>query len=230
MQGIVKFRTAILNVDPCAKFFADGELLKVTHSRCGGKFTQNSLNDISNFQDHVGICQSIHPGAATPVRPTKLYSRCPGFGFEELCGEVYGSLSHHERQQVKSATEAAGFVWVDSRGKWSLIAGSCLRKIPSRNELIQPCQSCLDAVELSNIKGNLLRITSKPKYEFINPFSAMDATTTGTREHEASDVSLPHRKPRSTLANKPHIGENLAPMPTRYPSPADWGVAIGLDH
>ena len=174
---MLKFRTSILVLDPCATLFADGDPLKVVHSKCKGKITQKAPNDVSNFREHVSICQSIHPGVVAPARPR--LQPCPGFNFAELCGRGYKSLQHHERQQVTSATETAGFVWLDPQEKSSVVSKSCLRESPSYQGPARPCRGCSSTMELSNFKETVCGITSRPKYEFFNPFLSTDATATG---------------------------------------------------
>lgn len=186
VQRILKFRTGILALDPCAKFFVDGNTLVVIHSRCHGEFIQKAANDLSNFRDHVSICQSTRPSTVAPVRPTQL--PCPGFNFEELCGKVYRSLPHHERQQVTTEIQAAGLTWLDSRERY-IISTSCLGKGLSNKGSVRPCKGCAEVVQLSDIRGVLLRITPRPKHEFFNPFLSVDATGVGAQDKKAAGTS-----------------------------------------
>lgn len=177
---MVKFRTNIIALDPYAKFFVDGDTLKVTHSRCNGKFILTAANDLSNFREHVSICQSTRPHIVALGQPTQV--QCPGFSFKGLCGKAYQSLLLYERQQVMSATEAAGLAWLDSREKEFIISKSCLRKFSSHKEPAQPCENCLKAVELSKTKGTFSLTPFKSRNEFFNPYLSVDAAKAGTLE------------------------------------------------
>jgi hypothetical protein len=180
VQKILRFRTNVLALDPCAEFFVDGNPLKVLHSKCRGPSVQVATNDVSNFREHVSICKTIHQASIAPVRPTQL--PCPGFNLEELCGKAFISLPSDERQHVTSTVDASGFVWLDSREKRSIISKACLKKSPSHRDPAQPCASCSKVVELSNIKETICRVILKPKYEFFNPFRNANPTTGASGE------------------------------------------------
>lgn len=185
----MKFRAGVLALDPCAKLFTSGNPLEVTHSRCGGKFIQKATNDLSSFRDHVSICQSISPGLIAPVRPVQVH--CPGFSLSELCGKLHETFPYHENKRLAAAMQDAGLAWLGSTEKLSIVSKWCLKKSPSYKEPARPCENCLMAIERSNIKERLVRIsTSEPKYEFCTLFKPMDATTTATREGKGdADVS-----------------------------------------
>lgn len=183
-----KFRQSILALDRSAKFPTDGNTLQVIHSKCGGKSMQKAINDISNFKEHVGICQglytsdgkshlksslrggsvpSIHPTTVTLVRPAQL--TCPGFSFEEVFGKSYESLPSHEREQVTRAAEEAGLLLPPSEKNISITSKRCLKKNPSHQEPVQPCSNCSNDLSRSNFKNTLRPKTLKPK-ERYSPF------------------------------------------------------------
>lgn len=215
VQKMLKFRTTILALDPHAKFFVDGNPLKVIHSKCGGQSTQNAMNDTSNFREHVGVCKgphtssddnsslksslrggsttSIHSIAPTPTGPSQL--PCPGFNLEKLFGKGYTSLRNHEREQVARAAEVAGFLWLNPKEMDYIVSASCLKKISSRQEPPQPCGNCLRILELSNFKDTLRRESSKPGSQRFSPWRQLNSKTAadaGTDRSLVTDVSQMH--------------------------------------
>jgi len=201
---MLKFRTSVLALDPCAKFFVDGNPLKVTHSRCGGKITQRAANDVSNFRDHVSVCQSVPPNVVTPAKPSCL--PCPGSDFGKLCGKDYMSLPHQERQQVINTAEATGLVWLDPREKNSIISKPYSKKSPSSQE------------------------TYKPKHEWFNPFLPMDAKTRASirRERGVANVSQLYCQSRFAFADKLPVGVNLVPVTHILSSVDQLWVTVGV--
>ena len=162
----LKFRASILALDPHAELYVDRNPLKVTHSKCGGGSTQKAMNDISNFREHVSICQanvdngslkcslrgrpdlSMHPTTPTPGRPEQ--HTCPGFGFKSMFGKEYNSLSDGERERITRAAKVAGLLLVNPGEKSTVISRSCLRTSPPGLEPAQPCNNCRKVVELSD--------------------------------------------------------------------------------
>ena len=193
-QRMPKFYTDILALDPHARFSVDRDPLKpVIHSRCSRGIAPEVPGDTSNFKEHVSICQAIPPDAVTPVRPNQV--PCPGFNFEELCGKAYRSLRSHERQQVTNARDAADLVWLEPGERKFVASKSCLKRSPSNQGPAQPCENCSKAVESSNVRETLSRITSNPKYEFFNQFRSINSTTVGSvGGHKVPDVSQPHHR------------------------------------
>jgi len=186
----MKFRASILALDPHAEFFADGHPLTVIHSKCGGKSTQKTPNDASNFREHISVCQgprsftdgnhilksslrggiapSFHPTTIAPARPVQL--PCPGFSFLKLFGKGFKSLLDHEREQVTRAAEVAGLLWLGPGEKNSIISKSCLKESPSPQEPAKACRNCSKVLELSGFKDVLCRETSKFNHTRFTPF------------------------------------------------------------
>ena len=232
VQKMLKFRTSILALDPHAKFFADGNPLKVIHSKCGGQSTQKAVNDTSHFREHISVCQgaysssddnsslksslrggpapSIHPTMFTPVGSSEL--PCPGFSLEKLFGKDYRSLLNHEREKVTRAAEVAGFLWLDPKDKGSVVSMSCSKSSPSRQEPPQPCHNCLRVLELSNFKDTLRRGVPRSNSQRFSPWQRSNVKTTDAGEdRRATNVS---QSPSSlTLADNTLPGECIADIP-----------------
>ena len=171
-------------LDPHAEVSINENPLNVIHSRCKRSLIQKSLTDLSNFREHVSVCQSTRP-----VTPPPAQIRCPGLNFEELHGNVYNSLSFGERQQVKSALNFASFTWLDPGEKRSIISKACLQESPSQKEPAEPCNKCLEDAKRSNLE-ELFRSIPKLQSKFVNQFLSIDATRTGAgKDKKASNVS-----------------------------------------
>jgi len=221
VQNILRFRASILALDPRAKFFVDGNPLKVIHSKCSGQSTQRAVNDTSHFREHISVCQgpytssddssslksslrggpapSTHPTTLTPAKSSQL--PCPGFSLEKLFGKDYKSLLDHEREQVTRAAEVAGFLWLNSKDRGSVVSMSCLKRSPSCHEPLQPCQNCLRVLELSNFKGTLRHGTPRPNNQRFSPWQRLNAKTTAAGEgRRATNVSQPRGPPSPTFA------------------------------
>ena len=202
--------SCILALDPGAELFKGGNHLKIIHSKCRGQSMQKATNDISNFREHVSICQgrhtsndngslkgsllqggptpSIHPATPTPARPSQL--PCPGFSLKKLFGKDYGSLLDHEREQVTNKAKVAGLILLNLEGEGSVFSMSCLEKSPSR-ESAQPCDNCSKVLRLSNFKDTLNHRTPKPCGKRFSPWLPLNANTISAGEdQEATDVSI----------------------------------------
>ena len=243
VQRMLKFRTSILALDPYAKFFVDGNPLKVVHSKCGGRSMQKATNDTSNFREHVSICQgphtsngsnsspksslqcglaqSIHP---TPIRPAQL--PCPGFSFEEMFGRDYKSLPDHEREQVTYAAEVAGLLF-NSKERSFVISKSCLGRSPTHQEPAQPCHNCLRVLELSKFKYTLCRKTSEPEIRRYSPFRSPGVKTIDAgQDQKAKNVSQSRVLLHPTFASNAPLGESLAPTDYCQPTWVTVGCAV----
>ena len=80
---------------------------------------------------------------------------CSGFGFEEMFGKGYYSLSKHKRERATRAAGVAGLLWANSGEKSGVISRSCLKTSPSRRELAQPFGNCCAVLERSNFRNAL---------------------------------------------------------------------------
>ena len=223
---MLRFRASILALDPHAKFLADGNPLKVIHSKCGGRSTQRTANDTSHFREHISVCQgpytssddnsslksSLQGGPAPSIHPTVLSLSqlpCPGFTLEKLFGKDYRSLLHHEREQVIRAAEVAGFLWLNF-DEGSVISMSCLKRSASRQEPLQPCHNCSRILELSNFKNTLRRDTPRSNSQRFSPWQQFNANTTCAGESQrATKVSRSRDLPYPTLADNTPLGKRL---------------------
>ena len=229
---MLKFRTSILALDPHAKFFVDGNPLKVVHSKCGGQSTQKSINDASHFREHISVCQgpyssggdnsslksSLRGGPAPSIRPTMLTPAessqllCPGFSLEKLFGKDYRSLLSREREQVTRAAELAGFLWLNPEDKDSVVSMSCLKRSTSHREPPRPCHNCLRVLELSNFKDTLRRGIPRSNSQRFSPWQQLNVQTAGAGEgRRATSVSQSSVPSSPTLADNTLSGERLAP-------------------
>ena len=216
VQKALKFRESILALDRYAQFSVDGNTLQVIHSKCGGKSMQKAINDISNFKEHVGICQgpytsdrksplksSLRGGSASSIdlttvtlaRPAQL--TCPGFSFEEIFGKSYESLPSHQREQVTRAAKVAGLRLLHSEKNSSVTSEQCSKKNPSHQKSMQPCYNCSKDLGQSNFK-DALRPKTPGRVERYSPFRSIDIKTIGAgedRSYECESI------PRSTVSN-----------------------------
>ena len=201
-----RFQASILALDPHAKIFVNGNPLKVIHSKCRGESTQNAMNDISNFREHISVCQanadngspkrpllsrpglSMHPITPTPGRPER--HACPGFCFKSMFGKEYNSLSDGERERVTRAAKVAGLLLGNPGEKSAVISKSCLKTSLPGQEPAQPCDNCRKVVALSDFRYTLIPKARNRNVKY-SPFSSGPGTIIGVcGDGRATNVSL----------------------------------------